>query len=70
MSRTRLAGIFAVAGIATLWAPGTASAQSNPQYVAFPGISKGALYRPDLGPAPHVGIIAMNTPRPSSVNTT
>jgi hypothetical protein len=41
-------------------APGLARAQSNPQFIAFAGISKGALYRPDSGPAPHVGILAMH----------
>ena len=40
--------------------PGLARAQSNPQFIAFAGISKGALYRPDSGPAPHVGILAMH----------
>lgn len=35
-----------------------ALAQSNPIYLQFrPGSSKGALYKPDRGPAPHVGII-------------
>ena len=59
MSRTSIAGALAVAiGIAAISAPGIASAQSNPQYIAFPGIIKGALYRPDSGPAPHVGIIS------------
>jgi pimeloyl-ACP methyl ester carboxylesterase len=37
-----------------------ARAQSNPQFIAFPGIAKGALYRPDAGPAPHVGVLAMH----------
>ena len=37
-----------------------ARAQSSPQFIAFPGIAKGALYRPDAGPAPHVGILAMH----------
>ena len=33
-------------------------AQSNPIFVQFrPGSAKGALYKPDSGPAPHVGII-------------
>ncbi len=38
-----------------------ASAQSSPQYIAFPGqpgATKGALYTPDSGPAPHVAILA------------
>ena len=38
-----------------------ASAQSNPAYIQFtPGAVKGALYRPDSGPAPHVGIVIMH----------
>jgi hypothetical protein len=41
-------------------APGLARAQSNPQFIAFQGIRKGALYKPDSGPAPHVGILAMH----------
>lgn len=44
-----------------LWLPGLALAvfaQSNPRYVAFtPSTTKGALYKPDSGPAPHVGVI-------------
>jgi hypothetical protein len=36
-------------------------AQSNPVYVQFsPGAVKGALYTPDSGPAPHVGILNMH----------
>ncbi len=36
-----------------------ALAQSNPRYIQFsPGSVKGALYTPDSGPAPHVGILA------------
>ncbi len=37
-----------------------ASAQSNPQFVRFQGASSGALYRPDSGPAPRVGIVVMH----------
>jgi len=37
-----------------------ATAQSKPEFIAFPGASKGALYRPDAGPAPHVGILVMH----------
>jgi pimeloyl-ACP methyl ester carboxylesterase len=40
--------------------PSLAAAQSRPEYVAFPGISKAALYKPDSGPAPHVGILVMH----------
>jgi hypothetical protein len=55
MQRTALALviIFSVA-------LGSALAQSNPQFIAFQGISKGALYRPDSGQAPHVGVLAMH----------
>jgi pimeloyl-ACP methyl ester carboxylesterase len=38
----------------------SAHAQSNPQFIAFAGVSKGALYRPDSGPAPHVGVLVMH----------
>ena len=55
MLRTAIAG-----AIALLLATDTTWSQSNPQFVAFQGISKGALYRPDSGPAPHVGILAMH----------
>ena len=36
-------------------------AQSGPTYVQFsPGAVKGALYKPDTGPAPHVGIVIIH----------
>jgi hypothetical protein len=55
MQRTALALaiIFSVA-------LGPARAQSNPQFIAFAGVSKGALYRPDSGPTPHVGVLVMH----------
>src|ERR1041385_8541769 len=53
MKRAVLAAVLAFA-----FAP-TALAQSNPQFIAFPGVSKGALYRPDSGSA-HVGILVMH----------
>jgi len=38
-----------------------ASAQSNPQRMDFtPAPAKGALYRPDSGPAPHVAVFLMH----------
>ena len=38
-----------------------AFAQSNPAYIQFtPGAVKGALYKPDSGPAPHVGVLIMH----------
>ena len=36
-------------------------AQSNPRYIQFtPSAVKGALYKPDSGPAPHVAILAIH----------
>src|SRR5436305_6270626 len=36
-------------------------AQSNPRYIQFkPGSVKGALYKPDSGPTPHVAILAIH----------
>ncbi len=38
-----------------------AVAQSNPAYIQFtPGAVKGALYRPDSGPAPHVAVLLIH----------
>src|SRR5881394_820017 len=38
-----------------------ACAQSNPAYIQFrPGAVKGALYKPDSGPAPHVAILLIH----------
>ena len=38
-----------------------ASAQTNPTYIQFsPSPVKGALYKPDSGPAPHVGIVIVH----------
>ena len=34
--------------------------QSRPELIPFPGRTKAVLYRPDSGPAPHVGIIVMH----------
>ena len=41
-------------------APTLAWSQSKPELVPFAGRTKGALYRPDAGPAPHVGIVVMH----------
>src|SRR5215831_348341 len=36
-------------------------AQSNPRYIQFrPSNVKGALYKPDSGPAPHVGLLVIH----------
>jgi len=50
--RIMLFGLFFAASAAL------AFSQSNSVFVQFrPGRAKGALYKPDQGPAPHVGII-------------
>ena len=37
------------------------AAQSHPEYIQFsPGAVKGALYKPDTGPAPHVAILLIH----------
>lgn len=49
-----------VLGLA-LFGPADGAAQSDPLYIQFsPGAVKGALYKPDAGPAPHVGILAIH----------
>jgi pimeloyl-ACP methyl ester carboxylesterase len=46
--------------IFSLLTPGS-HAQSNPSYLQFsPATVKGALYKPDLGPPPHVGVLLMH----------
>jgi hypothetical protein len=47
---------FAALLVATI-----AGAQTNPTYIQFsPSPVKGALYKPDSGPAPHVGIVLVH----------
>ena len=46
--------------LALILLPLQAAAQSKPEFVAFAGTTKGALYRPDAGAAPHVGILVMH----------
>jgi pimeloyl-ACP methyl ester carboxylesterase len=60
MGRTFVLRAAIAAGVMICFAPGLASAQSNPQFVRFQGASSGALYRPNSGPAPHVGIVVMH----------
>lgn len=46
---------------AFLGASSLAVAQSNPAYIQFtPSATKGALYKPDSGPAPHVAILIVH----------
>ena len=61
MTAHRRISVFCAAALLALgllpWA-GEASAQSNPRYIRFsPGEVKGALYVPDSGPAPRVGVL-------------
>jgi pimeloyl-ACP methyl ester carboxylesterase len=49
-----------VIALAICCVPDPASAQSKPEFIAFPGRTKGALYKPDAGPTPHVGILVMH----------
>jgi pimeloyl-ACP methyl ester carboxylesterase len=49
-----------VAAAALALAPVGALAQSRPELIPVPGRMKMALYRPDSGPAPTVGIIVMH----------
>ncbi|HTM24409.1 MAG TPA: hypothetical protein VL225_04395 [Vicinamibacterales bacterium] len=54
----RLAAAACVAWIA---GAGVGLAQSNPLYIQFsPGAVKGALYKPDSGPAPHVAVLLIH----------
>ena len=47
-----------VAILLVLW-PDMARSQGKPEFIAFPGVTKGVLYRPDSNPAPHVGMLVM-----------
>ncbi len=53
-------GSALMAALALVLGAHGAAAQSNPQFIAFAGTSKAALYKPDAGPAPHVGILVMH----------
>ncbi|MDX3908127.1 MAG: hypothetical protein QHC78_20770 [Pigmentiphaga sp.] len=52
-------GLRLVVAAAFCLAGSIASAQSNPAYMTF-GVAKGLLYKPDNGPAPHVGVLVMH----------
>ena len=56
--RRRHSAVLALLALTLL--PLQAAAQSKPEFVAFAGTAKGALYRPDAGAAPHVGILVMH----------
>jgi pimeloyl-ACP methyl ester carboxylesterase len=56
MRRALAALVAVILGAAT-----PAVAQSNPLYISFtPGAVKGALYKPDSGPAPHVAVLLIH----------
>jgi pimeloyl-ACP methyl ester carboxylesterase len=50
--------MFAIMALCCVADPATA--QSRPEFINFQGRTKGALYRPDAGPTPHVGILVMH----------
>ena len=54
-----------VLGLVFAFSASHSLAQSNPLYVPLGGAVKGALYKPDSGAAPHVGILV--THRTSNV---
>src|SRR5215467_3571989 len=60
MGRLSMLRLVLLGALALLALPQSALAQSSPQFIRFQGASSGALYRPDAGPAPHVGIIVMH----------
>jgi len=50
-----------LAAVVSLALASNARAQSNPTYVQFsPAAVKGALYKPDAGPAPHVAVLLIH----------
>src|SRR5258708_30744565 len=55
------AQIIALALLALGLSLASAMAQSNPRYIPFsPSATKGALYLPDAGPAPHVAFLVIH----------
>src|SRR3954453_8521014 len=61
MRRTTMLRCVTIAGVlAFCLASHSALAQSHPEFIAMPGVSKAALYKPDSGPAPHVGVLVMH----------
>src|SRR2546425_9048952 len=52
---------MAMAGVLISCWTATSLAQSNPLYIQFrPNSVKGALYKPDSGPAPHVAVLVIH----------
>jgi pimeloyl-ACP methyl ester carboxylesterase len=52
--------VLTLVALAMSFIPDPAAAQSRPEFIPFPGRTKAALYKPDAGPAPHVGILVMH----------
>jgi pimeloyl-ACP methyl ester carboxylesterase len=59
MTNVTVRAALAIALLAYL-VPRSAFAQSKPEFIAVQGVAKAALYRPDSGPAPHVGVLVMH----------
>jgi len=58
MRRVLCAASVAAAALCAM--PGFAWSQSRPEFVPFQGRTKGALYRPDSGAVPHIGVLVMH----------
>src|SRR4051812_32866413 len=54
-----LVSILLMLAVTQVLGPSQSFSQSNPIFLQL-GQAKGALYKPDSGPAPHVGIIVMH----------
>jgi pimeloyl-ACP methyl ester carboxylesterase len=59
MRRSAIRALVINMAVLLVFWPNLARPQSKPEFIAFPGITKGVLYRPDSGPAPHVGMLVM-----------
>ena len=58
---TRPRVVFCASSIVCALPASPVFAQTNPAYIQFsPGAVKGALYKPDSGPAPHVAILVIH----------
>src|SRR5258706_3301507 len=61
VGKAAYARIIALALVAFGLSLAPALAQSNPRYIQFsPNATKGALYVPDSGPAPHVAFLVVH----------
>jgi pimeloyl-ACP methyl ester carboxylesterase len=59
MTNVTVRAALAIALLACL-VPRSASAQSKPEFIPMGGRAKAALYKPDFGPAPYVGVLVMH----------